>query len=567
MFGTSGSSPPPVTGGLPGRYGSVSAPPRPRAEPPVRCAAVSASTASTGRDAPAESLEGAGAARRLAVIDLGSNTFRLVVFRYRTGASFQLVDEVREPVRLSAGSDERGIAVDALDRARHATRLYADFCRAAGIADVLVLATSAARDAPNRDEVLRALSADGALTVSIISEEEEARYGYLGAVNSTTLSHGYVLDVGGGSLQVSRVRDRRLVAHASRPLGAVRMTERFLGGDQTSPADVAALRTHVAAELDAIGFFTRRGGRLVGLGGTIRTLGAMGQRREGYPLRTVHGYVLTRETIRLLIDEMAALPASQRSRIRGLKRDRADVTLGGALVVEAALDRAGADRLEICGQGLREGAFYEHFLAPADPPLIPDVRRQSVLNLAANLGYDRPHADHVARLSIALHTALARAGVHRPSGGDHELLWAAAMLHDVGVLVDYHDHQRHSHYLVLNAGLPGFRHRELALIALLVRGHRKALPEPGDLLPLLWPGDEALLDRLAACLRVAEQLERGRARGVTGLEVEDDGERTRLIVDAVDDPALAIWSASLEAPAFERAFDRRLVVEAAARPR
>ncbi len=522
-----------------------------------------ARTASTGRETPAGNRGERGDERRLAVIDLGSNTFRLVVFRYRTGASFQLVDEVREPVRLSAGSEAGRIADDALERARHATRLYADFCRAAGIAEVLVLATSAARDAVNHEEVLRALSADGTLPVRIVSEEDEARYGYLGAVNSTTLAHGFVLDVGGGSLQVSRVRDRRLVAHASRPLGAVRMTERFLTGDQTSRKDMDRLRGHVAAQLDELDFFSRRGGRLVGLGGTIRTLAAMSQRRDDYPLRTVHGYVVSRESIRALIDEMAAMPAAHRPRIRGLKRDRADVTLGGALVVEAAMDRAGADRLEVCGQGLREGAFYEHFLAPADPPLVPDVRRQSVLNLAANLGYDRPHAEHVARLSIGLHSALADAGVHRSGPEEHELLWAASMLHDVGVLVDYHDHQRHSHYLVLNAGLPGFRHRELALVAMLVRGHRKALPDPGELAPLLWPGDAALLDRLAACLRVAEQLERGRARGVTGLRVEDDGERTRLIVEAADDPALALWSASLEAPAFERAFSRRLTVEAA----
>ena len=349
-----------------------------------------ARTASTGRETPAGNRGERGDERRLAVIDLGSNTFRLVVFRYRTGASFQLVDEVREPVRLSAGSEAGRIADDALERARHATRLYADFCRAAGIAEVLVLATSAARDAVNHEEVLRALSADGTLPVRIVSEEDEARYGYLGAVNSTTLAHGFVLDVGGGSLQVSRVRDRRLVAHASRPLGAVRMTERFLTGDQTSRKDMDRLRGHVAAQLDELDFFSRRGGRLVGLGGTIRTLAAMSQRRDDYHLRTVHGYVVSRESIRALIDEMAAMPAAHRPRIRGLKRDRADVTLGGALVVEAAMDRAGADRLEVCGQGLREGAFYEHFLAPADPPLVPDVRRQSVLNLAANLGYDRP---------------------------------------------------------------------------------------------------------------------------------------------------------------------------------
>ena len=148
-------------------------------------------------------------------------------------------------------------------------------------------------------------------------------------------------------------------------------------------------------------------------------------------------------------------------------------------MIEAVLDRAGVEGVEICAQGLREGIFYERFLSPADPPLIPDVRRQSVLNLVETYRCDVPHAEHVTALALAVYDELARLGLQTMDRRERELLWAAGMLHDAGVLVDYNDHHKHGFYLVLNAGLPGYRHRELAMIALLVRAHRKALPNAG----------------------------------------------------------------------------------------
>jgi exopolyphosphatase / guanosine-5'-triphosphate,3'-diphosphate pyrophosphatase len=488
---------------------------------------------------------------------MGSNTFRLVVFRYRPGGSFQLVDEIRDVVRLSSGAGPAGLTAEAVERASHTVRLYAAFCEAAGVDDVVPVATSAVRDAANSDVVLRALSADG-LPVRILSAEEEAWYGYLGVVNSTTLGDGHVLDLGGGSVQISQVVGRKLGRTVSRPLGAVRMTERFLPRQRASGADLKSLRRHVARQLDAVSWLERSGGRMVGIGGTIRTLATMHQRRTRYPLDEVHGYLLSRGGLEELIDAMAELPASDRSRLAGLKPDRADITLAGAVVIAAALERLGVDQVEICAQGLREGIFYERFLAPTDPPLIRDVRRQSVLNLVDIYRCELPHAEHVCDLALGVYDELARLGLQALDRPERELLWAAGMLHDSGVLVDYNDHHRHGYYLVLNAGLPGFRHRELALVALLVRAHRKALPSPAPLEGVLDPDDADRLQRLAACLRVAEQLERGRAGGIREVRMEAPDGTARLLVRAEGDPAVALWSAALEAPAFERAFGRRL---------
>jgi exopolyphosphatase/guanosine-5'-triphosphate,3'-diphosphate pyrophosphatase len=396
--------------------------------------------------------------------------------------------------------------------------------------------------------------------VRVLSESEEARYGYLGAVNSTTLRDGHVLDVGGGSIQVSKVVGRELESGTSRPLGAVRMTEAFLPGPAASRSELKALRAHVSAHLARIPSLGRHEGRLIGIGGTVRTLAAMGLKAAGHPITDPHGYVLEAGALEELIKRMAALPAARRSELPGLKEDRADITLAGAVTVAAVMERAGADRIEVCSEGLREGVFYERFLAPADPPMVADVRRHSVRNVAATYAYDREHCEHVAALALGLYDELSALGLQRADAAERELLWAAAILHDVGVLVDYNDHHKHSYYLVLNAGLPGYDHRELALVALLVRAHRKGPPTPAldGLDAVLRKEDHGRLDRLAACLRIAEQLERGRARGIRDLRVEAPDRRARVVVSAEGDPAVALWSAEQERPAFARAFGRHL---------
>jgi exopolyphosphatase / guanosine-5'-triphosphate,3'-diphosphate pyrophosphatase len=504
------------------------------------------------------------AERRIAVVDLGSNSFRLVVFRSRPGRSFALTDEIRESVRLSAGAEGGALQPEAIARAAAAARLYGTFCRTTGLDEVIAVATSAIRDAVNQEQVLAAIRAGGTgLDARVLSAEEEARYGYLGIVNSTTLDDGHFLDIGGGSVQVGRITRRVLERSLSRPIGAVRMTEAFLQGATTTRRQLKALRRHLAQELAGDGWMAGVGGRLVGTGGTVRTLAAMIQRRIAYPLAEIHGFGITREALGQTIDELAALPVAKRRTLPGLKSDRADIILAGAVAIEAVMERVGVEEIEVCAQGLREGIFYERFLAPAEPPLFADVRRASVLNVAENYDFDRPHAEHVARLALEVFDGTARAGLHAGEPLEREWLWAASMLHDIGVVVDYHDHHKHSFYLVLNAGLPGFSHRELAMIALLVRSHRKAPPSFDWLEPVLEPGDDDRLFRLAACLRLGEQLDRGRDGSVRGVEVVGRGATVTLRVAFNGNPDVALWSAEQEAVAFEKGFSRRLRLVAA----
>lgn len=493
--------------------------------------------------------------RRVAICDLGSNSFRMVVFTARDGW-WRRTDEIYEPVRIGEGLAATGrLGEPGIARGLATVDVFAAFCRSAGVEEVDAVATSAIRDAENAADFLQ----HAALPVRVLSREEEARTGYLAAVNSTTLADGVVLDLGGGSLQLVRVVSRHATELESWRMGAVRMTERFeLAGDEpASKKRISALRAHVARKLERAPWLARSGGRLVGIGGTVRNLATAAQRAAGLPEFGVQGYVLSREALGDLIDRLAGLAPAERGRVPGIKPARGDLILAGAIVVDGVLEAGGFEGIEATDAGLREGAFFARFLE-GDPPLLDDVRRSSVLNLAAQYRTDERHVAHVGKLALGLYDGLAAEGVHPGDARERELLWAACELHDIGMTIDYDDHHRHSRYLVMNAGLPGFSPREVALVGQAVRYHRKGNPEPGDLAPLMGKGDGDRLRRIATLLRLAEGFERSRDQIVRDAAVQVDDEAVVLELDAPGDARVARWAAGRECELFERAFGRPL---------
>jgi exopolyphosphatase/guanosine-5'-triphosphate,3'-diphosphate pyrophosphatase len=292
----------------------------------------------------------------------------------------------------------------------------------------------------------------------------------------------------------------------------------------------------------------------------VRNLGAAAQRAADLPSFGVQGFVITREALADLVAELAARPARERRQVPGIKPERGDLILAGAAVIEAVLEAGEFDALEVTEAGLREGIFLASHLAPAEPPLLPSVRESSVRNLAAQYPVDPPHVEHVVALALQMFDALAGAGVGRGDPAERELLWASAMLHDIGMAVDYDDHHKHSRYLILNAGLPGFSPREVALIAQIARYHRKGSPGFGELSPLMRDGDEELLTRGAALLRLAEQLERSRDQMVREARMATDNGKVTLELVTDGDASVARWAAERQVDLFERAFGRPLEI-------
>ncbi|MFZ0386704.1 MAG: Ppx/GppA phosphatase family protein [Solirubrobacteraceae bacterium] len=509
------------------------------------------------------------ASRQVAVVDLGSNSWRLVIFSYGDGPWWKRTDELYETVRIGAGLASSGrLSDEAMARGLETLSVFGRFARANGIPaeDVYVVATSAIRDATNGQDFLERAEAESGLKIEILGAGQEAFYGYVAAVNTSTLTDGAVLDLGGGSLQLTRVEGRQNTEMASFTLGAVRTTEQFLS--DPGPAkrkSLQRLRDHVDEQLSAapwVRHLQPRPPRLIGIGGAVRNLAAAAQEAQGSIDLGVQGFVITHAILRDLVSKLASLPASARGTVPGIKPGRGDIILAAAVVLERVVDVCGFTGIEATEAGLREGVFLGRVLLSSASPLIADVRGAAVRNLSIQYESDLRHVEHVARLSLQMFDSMVEAGLFTPRDGERELLWAAAMLHDVGMTISYDDHHKHSRYLIESAELPGFDPRERALIGQITRYHRKGVPKLGAIEPLTEPDDAELLDRCSVILRLAEHLERGRDQSVSEARLHTNGDGVDLHLEAGGDLTLPRWSVERygDDDAFARVFGRRLLI-------
>jgi exopolyphosphatase / guanosine-5'-triphosphate,3'-diphosphate pyrophosphatase len=504
--------------------------------------------------------------RRIAVVDLGSNSWRLVVFTYVPRTWWKRTDEIFETVRIGAGLGATGrLSDDAIERGLETLAVFQRFCVAnrIGDQDVHVVATSAIRDADNGAEFVRAAQDATGLQIEVLSSEAEARLGYVAAVNTSTMTDGAVLELGGGSMQLIRVAARHAHELCSFQLGAVRLTERFLpGAGPAKKKELQRVRAHVRESLAGVSWLQRSGDRLVGIGGAVRNLAAAAQHAADQLDIGVQGFVLTRGMLADLVATLAALPVPARGTVPGVKPGRSDIVLAAALTLETVVELGGFQGIEVTEASLRDGVFLARVLLAGDEPLLSDVREAAVRNLAIQYESDMAHVEHVALLALQMFDSLVKGGLFEPRPGERELLWAASMLHDVGMTISYDDHHKHSYYLIISAELPGFDPRERALIAQISRYHRKGAPKLGEMAALAQDGDEGLLERCAVILRLAEHLERGRDQSVSEAQLRGNGDGVDLHLEAAGDLTLPRWSVERygDGEAFQRVFGRRLLI-------
>jgi len=484
--------------------------------------------------------------QRIGIIDLGSNTTRMVIYEYERERYFRLEDEIREVVRLREGMGRTNVLrAAAIQRAVNAMCMFKELGDDLGVAEVIVVATSAVRDAVNRRSFLARIKAETGWTLRLLAGEEEGYYGALGAINATCMRNGFVIDLGGGSAQISEVREGIPQRSVSLPLGALRLTELFLSPDKISPAQVAALKAFIDKQLAPLDWFKARpGDQLVAIGGAIRNLGKIDQVRKRYPLATIHGYRLAATDVASMAVELWEVSLKKRLNVRGLRADRADIIPAAAIAYDKLLSYGGFDEVTISRPGLREGLFFEHFLSHLPQPLFPDLRHFSILNLARIFNCDDVHSHHVTFLALRMFDDLRP--VHRLDDSYRELLWAAGILHDIGAIINYPYHHLHSQYIILNYTLYGYSPRELAIIALITRFHRnKGVPKAGALAVLLTNADKQALVALCGIIRLAEYLERGRRQIVRDLRCHVDIENGWVQIETLTtgDASMELWEA------------------------
>lgn len=488
----------------------------------------------------------------LAVIDLGSNSSRVVVMRADAEGALEVLADERVPLRLVRELDDRRrLRARAQDEILRVLEDFRHIAVSAGARRTMAVATAAIREAANGPALLRRARAETGLSVRVLDAREEARCAFLGAVYGLPVQSGVMADIGGGSLQVARFRDRKLLRSWSVPLGALRMSDRFLSGDPPGRGEVRKLRAHVHDVLARAGIPRLRDGEvLVGTGGTIRNLAKVDAQRIRHPVPRLHAYDLSRRHLQETLALAASHAFAERCRIPGLNPRRADSIIGGAEVADCLMDEVGAARLLVAGQGLREGLVLEAHRLRIPAPAA--VRARSIAALTSRFAsWDSARATRRLAIVQSLYRKL------EPHAAKllEELLGHAALVLDIGRSMDYYRRHHHAAMILRSTGPWGFLHREILLLAAIVEmaGDDDWSMKPYR--PLLHEDDRAPLERAAVTLALADGIEcRLPAAHAPLLSCEVKRNQVRL-----GEPYLSAWRDESFAGRFRRAFGKDLV--------
>jgi len=492
----------------------------------------------------------------VAVIDIGSNSARIVVYRLEGGLSTQILASSRGSLRLvrDLGTTHR-LSREAQERAWDALQDFRAIALGAGVTRTFALATAAVRDAENGKAFMAEIHKRYGFEIRILSGEEEARYGFLGAVGGLPVEHGLLFDMGGGSMQITRFRQRRIQNAVSLPLGSLLLSDAFLESDPPTSGEARRLCDHARSLLEEAGVAPLEPGEsLVGTGGTVRNLAKVDLRSRDYPVTRLHGYQLTRKRLKDVVELVGERKMKKRAGIPGLNDDRGDSIVGGGLAIATLVELAEATEVWVSGQGIREGLARS--LMSANLPSPRDVRAGSVSALARRFaGWDEQSAARRAGIAEVLLSALDLA----PDPDVSEALAHTAVLLDVGRSVDYFDRHQHVADIVLATDLLGFSHRGIALISAiaLAAGDEDAKPRPYE--PLVTDKDAEAVHRAGALLALADDIEERCPRGEP-VQVDCRVGKDDVVVKV---KALAGWRPRTIEKRFERAFGRALTVKGA----
>ena len=506
---------------------------------------------------------------RLAAIDIGTNSVHMIVVRVRPDFSFEVVDREKEMVRLGAGGlDGKKLTPESMNAALQALSKFQRLATSHHVDEILAVATSATREAENGGAFLKAIERKTGIRARLITGTEEARLIHLAAVYGVdTPKPAVVIDIGGGSVEITRGTGREIEFARSFKMGVIRLTERYVDSDPISSRDerkmVAFISEHADRYLDTIveaGY-----DRVIGTSGTILSLGVVATALDkGVAPSEVRNLRVPAKSLRKLRKAAVDMDLGERMHLPGQDPRRADLMVAGAILLDTLLRRLGAEEITLCDLALREGVLLDYIhghrkhIARVDR--YPDVRRRSVIELAERCSWEAGHSRQVAALALTMFDFTKR--IHGLGDREREWLEYAGFLHDIGNHISYEKHHRHSYYLIKNGDLRGFEPDEIEIMALVTRYHRRATPKDDHI------GQQDLskkhrraVEVLAAFLRLAETLDRSRHGVVRGIEMRERLGEIRIKVQAVGDAELEVWAAPKQATALEEALDRKIRIE------
>ncbi|PIO48819.1 MAG: phosphatase [[Chlorobium] sp. 445] len=508
---------------------------------------------------------------RLAAIDLGTNSFHMIIVELLPDMSFTMIDRAKEMIRIGAGSMmtkqlSAAAMAQGLDTLMRFRKLAEQ--RGVDVQHIVAFATSAIREAKNGEEFMEMIASRVGIRTRIISGEEEGRLIYLAIRRAINIGKrkALMIDVGGGSVEFMIGDAQNLYFVESKKLGVARLLERFVTTDPISDRELSALEGHLVEEIrpvakaaKAIGFDFA-----IASSGTAENIAAMILLAErGQEFEALNGSSFSRRGFLKLYEKLLAIPSEARRQISGLDPQRAELIVPGMVLFDVMMRLFDLKEITISEYALREGIVLDYLsrhLAPISlTKEIEGPRLRSVLELARRCQWDESRSRHIAHLSLQLFDQLE--SLHELGKVERELLQYAAYLHNIGYFISPSAHHKHSQYIIQNAGLKGFSPEEIQIMANVARYHRKSPPKVEHVaFQSLSPRNKHVVRVLASLLRLANALDRGHRQNVKSVKAIIHPKKIELRLTAISDPEIEIWAATQMSDMFEAVFSRKLVL-------
>lgn len=405
---------------------------------------------------------------KYAIIDIGSNTMRLVIYLRDKSGRLKEIENVKTVARLrnylSESSVLNNIGIHILI---NTLQSFQGITRHHKIKEVKCVATATIRQSQNKQEIQDKVKLETDFTLRILSEYEEAFYGYLAVVNSTPFKSGITIDIGGGSTELTYFEDRKLIKYHSFPFGALSLKKQFVDSDIPTVEEINTLRAFIMEKFTSLNWILDKKLPLIGIGGSARNLVQIHQEFIGYPIAGVHQYTMNKQGITDIKGYLQSLTFPEIQRVEGLSKDRADIILPAVEVFSSLMDIVQTDHFALSRKGLRDGVFYEELTKNFGLSIFPNVIEESFYELATDYNININHVFQVTNSALMIKDLLTNEGLVSINKNDTTFLKRGAFVFNIGTYIDSESSSQHTFYLLANRTIDGLLHRERIIIALI----------------------------------------------------------------------------------------------------
>lgn len=509
--------------------------------------------------------------KRIAAIDLGTNSFHAVIVDIFSDGSFYTIDKLKEMVLLAEKGTEGGLSDAAMERGLEALKKIKTLCDHQGAEQILAYATSAIREAENGGEFIQRSIDEVGVKIRAIPGRLEAELIGLAVQHGIQMPEkpSLIMDVGGGSVEYILADNKTFYHLSSKKIGVARMTARFIDNDPITQKEIETLTNHFRDHLTDVAqaYAQHRGAILIGSSGTMENIGLMiSNRNEKSPNLSVNELEFTSEEFFEFYDDVIGMNADERAGLKGIDEKRIELLPAGLVLVKYILTTFGIKEVKISSQALREGIILRYIQNElkdiSKAPIVEDPRKRSVLELVYKCDWHEEHSRHVAKLSLQIFDAFKED--LSLTDLDRELLEYAAWMHDIGYYISHRKHHKHALYIIRNSDLLGFKEDEIEVMANIARYHRRSTPKNRHPhFKSMISENKERVEKLAGILRVADGLDRSHYQNVRGMDIMKDEGSITIQISTEADPQLEIWGAMRKNSLFEEITDKKLHIQPA----